>query len=70
MGETLRGSGMISRMTRPRLLALLVIVYVAGIHLQSRLSSQTPPPKRPPEEETTEMLAPESPGPIMPEAHA
>jgi cytochrome c oxidase subunit I+III len=27
-------------------------------------------PKRPPEEETTEMLAPDSPGPIMPEAHA
>ena len=27
-------------------------------------------PKHPPEEETTEMLAPESPGPIMPEARA
>ena len=62
MCETLGGSGMICRMTRPRLLALLVIVYVAGIHLQSRLSSQTPPPKRPPEELLRLSLAAEKPG--------
>ena len=34
----------------------------AGIHLQSRLSSQTPPPKRPPEELLRLSLAAEKPG--------
>ncbi len=53
---------MICRMTRPRLLVLLLIVYAAGIHLQSRLSSQTPPPKRPPEELLRLSLAAEKPG--------
>ncbi len=49
-------------MTRPRLLALLVIVYVAAIHLQSGLLSQAPPPKRPPAELLRLSLAAETPG--------
>ena len=49
-------------MTRPRLLALLVIVYVAATHLQSGLLSQAPPPKRPPAELLRLSLAAETPG--------
>ena len=37
-------------MTRPRLLALVFIVLVAAMRLQSGVSSQAPPPRRPPEE--------------------
>ena len=49
-------------MTRPRLLALLATLYVAGIHLQSGASSQAPPPKRPPSELLRLSLAAETPG--------
>ena len=49
-------------MTRPRLLALLTLVYLGAIHLQSGVLSQTPPPKRPPEELLRLSLAAEKPG--------
>ena len=49
-------------MTRPRLLALLVIVYLAGSAFNPALSSQTPPPKRPPAELLRLSLAAEKPG--------
>ena len=49
-------------MTRSRLLGLLVISYLACIHLQSRAQSQTPPPRRPPEELLRLSLAAETPG--------
>ena len=49
-------------MTRPRLLALLLVVYVGAIHLQSGVLSQAPPPRRPPEELLRLSLAAEKPG--------
>ena len=49
-------------MTRSRLLALLIIVYLAAIRLQPAGSSQAPPPKRPPEELLRLSLAAETPG--------
>ena len=49
-------------MTRPRLLALLTLVYLGAIHVQSGVLSQTPPPKRPPEELLRLSLAAEKPG--------
>ena len=49
-------------MSRPRLLALLFDLFVAGTQLQTRLSSQTPPPRRPPAELLRLSIAAERPG--------
>jgi hypothetical protein len=49
-------------MSRSRLLVLICAVYVSGIQLQTRVSSQTPPPKRPPAELLRLSLAAEGPG--------
>jgi hypothetical protein len=49
-------------MSRPRLLALLFALFVAGTQLQTRLSSQTPPPRRPPAELLRLSIAAERPG--------
>src|SRR6476619_7451794 len=49
-------------MSRPRLLALLSAVFVAGVLLQPKVSSQTPPPKRPPAELLRLSLEAETPG--------
>src|SRR4051794_3780859 len=49
-------------MSRPRLLALLCLLFVAGTQLQTRMSSQTPPPKRPPAELLRLSIAAEGPG--------
>jgi len=51
-----------SSMSRAKLLAMLLAVYAAGIHSQTRLASQTPPPKRPPAELLRLSLAAEGPG--------
>src|SRR5688572_18000607 len=37
-------------MSRPRFLALLSVVFLAGLWLQPLVSTQVPPPKRSPEE--------------------
>ena len=49
-------------MSRPRLLALLFALFVAGTQLQTRMSSQTPPPRRPPAELLRLSIAAERPG--------
>jgi len=49
-------------MSRPRFLALLCFVLLAGIELQPLVSTQTPPPKRPPEELRRLSIAAETPG--------
>ncbi len=49
-------------MTRPTLLALMLIVYLVAVCLQSGLSSQTPPPERPPAELLRLSFAAEKPG--------
>ncbi len=53
-------------MSRPRIVAALLLVFAAAIQFQPELSSQTPPPKRPPEELLRLSLAAEKPGLAQP----
>src|SRR5262245_29011213 len=53
-------------MSRPALLALLSTIFVAGVVLQPRVSSQTPPPRRPPAELLRLSIAAETPGLAQP----
>jgi hypothetical protein len=48
--------------SRPKVIAFLSFVYLTGVLLQPRVSSQTPPPRRPPEELKRLSVAAETPG--------
>jgi len=49
-------------MSRPRLLAVLLVLFLAGTWLQPSVTTQAPPPKRPPAELLRLSIAAETPG--------